>query len=258
MQGKIISIFTNKGGVGKTTSAISIAHGLAKRGIKTLLIDIDAQCNTTEPLVGLDPANNMSEILRGLKSVDECVRPLGFQNNLYCLPNTEDLARLEPILISKGTKGFCTLKDAITDYCVKNYQLTIIDCPPNFGIFVINALFCSQLAIIPTESGSKNSIKGLMAAQQFIAEMQETGNPSLKLFKVLVTKLDMRTNIGKDYLAQIQTTFQDYVFKAHIPACVDFKYAENMNQTIFQVAPKSAGAKAYMKVVSEIMAILEL
>jgi len=258
MDGKIISIFTNKGGVGKTTSAISIAHGLAKKGIKTLLVDIDAQCNATEPLVGIDPANNISEILRGLKSIEECIRPLDFQNNLYCLPNTEDLARLEPVLISKGTQGFYALKEAIMDYCINNYPITIIDCPPNFGIFVINALFCSQLAIVPTESGSKNSIKGLMAAQQFISEMQESGNPTLKLFKVMVTKLDKRTNIGKDYLAQIQTTFQHYALKTHIPACVDFKYAENMNQTIFQIAPKSAGAKAYMNVVSEIIAILGL
>lgn len=258
MSGKIISIFTNKGGVGKTTSAISIAHGLAKKGIRTLLIDIDAQCNTTEPLVGIDPANNVSEILRGVKTVEECIRPLEFQNNFYCLPNSEDLTRLEPVLISKGIKGFHALKEKIMDHCINNYQMTIIDCPPNFGIFVINALFCSQLAIVPTESGSKNSIKGLMAAKQFISEMQENGNPDLKLFKVMVTKLDKRTKIGKDYLAQIQDTFQNYALKAHIPACVDFKYAENMNQTIFQNAPKSAGAKAYINVVSEIIEILEL
>ena len=88
--------------------------------------------------------------------------------------------------------------------------------------------------------------------------MQESGNPNLKLFKVLVTKLDKRTNIGKDYLAQIHDTFQEYVFQNHIPSCVDFQYAESMNKTIFQNAPKSTGAKAYMNVVSEIINILEL
>lgn len=258
MAGKIISIFTNKGGVGKTTSALSIAHGLAKKGIKTLLIDLDSQCNSTEPLLGIEPANNIPEILKGIKKVNECDRHVGFQNNLYCIPNTEELTELEPLLISQGIEGFKVLKDKIMNYCIDNYEITIIDCPPNFGIFVINALFCSELAIVPTESGSRNSVKGLMAAQKFISEINEAGNSHLTLFKILVTKLDMRTNIGKDYLAQIKGAFSEHTLSTHIPACVDFKYAENSNKTIFSSYPKSSGAKAYMKVVSEITKVLEL
>jgi chromosome partitioning protein len=258
MPGKIISVFTNKGGVGKTTTALSIAHGLAKKNVKTLLIDIDAQCNATEPLLGIDPSGNVLEILEEKKTVEECVHRMNFQNNLSCIPNAEGLTSLEPALIRQGEEGFYVLRKKITDYCKENFDITIIDCPPNFGIFVINALFCSELAIVPTESGSRNSVKGLQAAQKFIAEMNEAGNPDLTLFKILVTKLDMRTNIGKDYLSQMKDVFQENVFENHIPACVDFKYAENANKTIFQGYPKSSGAKAYMKVVSEITNILGL
>ena len=106
MPGKIISVFTNKGGVGKTTSSLSIAHGLAKKNIKTLIIDIDAQCNTTEPLLGIDPSGNVLEILEGLKPVEECIHRMNFQNQLSCIPNAEGLTSLEPTLISQGEKGF--------------------------------------------------------------------------------------------------------------------------------------------------------
>ena len=258
MSGKIISVFTNKGGVGKTTTALSIAHGLAKKNVKTLIIDIDAQCNSTEPLLGVDPSGNVLEILEGLKPVDQCIHRINFQHNLSCIPNAEGLTSLEPTIIQQGENGFYVLRDKIAKYCRENFDITIIDCPPNFGIFVINALFCSDLAIVPTESGSRNSVKGLQAAQKFITQMNRAGNPDLTLFKILVTKLDMRTNIGKDYLSQMKDAFQEHVFDNHIPACVDFKYAENASQTIFQSYPKSSGAKAYMKVVSEIIKILGL
>lgn len=254
--GKIISIFTNKGGVGKTTSALAISHGLARQGIKTLLVDIDAQCNATFAFVGNNPANNMVELLQGTKTVEECVQRVNFDSNLFCLPNSEILTNLEPVLIAQGRPGFNLLKSKILDYCEKNFEMTIIDCPPNFGVFVINALICSHLAIVPTEAGSRNSIMGLVSAQKFIKDLNEDGNEKLTLFKVLVTKLDKRTKIGNDYLKQVKTIFSEYILDTHIPATVDFKYAENAQQTIFQNSLQSAGTKAYRAVVNEIIEAL--
>jgi len=256
--GKIISIFSNKGGCSKTTTALSMAHGLAKSGTKTLLLDIDSQCNATQPLCGDTPANNLNDVLTDNKNIEDCIRRLEFQNNLYCLPNIDEIANIEPTLMEKGSDGFTILKDKIFKFCTENFDAVVIDCPPNHGIFSINALISSHFAIVPAKSGSKNSIRGLMSAQKLITDLQGSLNPNLKLFKVLITQLDGRTKIGKDYLIQTRDVFQDLLFNNYIPACVDFLNAENEDQTIYQKAPKSAGARAYTKVVEETKTLLNL
>lgn len=258
MSGKIISVFNNKGGIGKTTSSLAIGHGLAKRKIKTLVIDIDPQGNASDPLVGRNPENTIFDVFNETKSIDECIIQTKINKNLYCLPSTEELFAFEPKLVAKGRDGFNFLSDIISDYCSENFDITIIDCPPSVGIFIINALFCSNFAIIPTEAGSRNSIKGLYATEKFISEICESSENKIELFKILVTKIDRRTKIAKDYLEKINSKFGDLVFKDHIPACVDFKYAEHLNQTIFQSYNRSAGSKAYRKIVSEIINLLEL
>jgi len=254
--GQIVSIFTNKGGVGKTTTTLSLSDRLAMEGVKTLLIDCDAQCNATSTMTGKKPNNNLTDIFSGTKTADECTHAI--RENLYCIPNIEQLSEIEPLIISKGHDGLMHMRNNLSDYCRNNFDITIIDCPPNFGIFVINALFCSDLAIIPTEAGSKNSIEGLFAAEKFIKEINEMRNTDLQLFKILTTKLDGRTNIGRDYLEKVNAKFPDHVFKTYIRACVDFQYAENMNKTIFQTAPKSSGAKSYTEAAKEIIELLEL
>lgn len=258
MAGKIISVFNNKGGIGKTTTALAIGHGLAKRKIKTLIIDIDPQGNASDPLVGTDPKNTIFDVINETKSIQQCIKQTKTDKNLYCLPSTEDLFGFEAKLIAMGQDGFSFLDSIISDYCRNNFDAIIIDCPPNFGIFIINALFCSDFAIIPTEAGSRNSIKGLRSTKKFIAEIADSYNHRIELFKILITKIDMRTTIGKDYISKTKKTFGELVFKQHIPACVDFKYAENLHQTIFQNYNRSAGARAYRHVVLETMSLLEL
>ncbi|MCK5537494.1 MAG: ParA family protein [Bacteroidales bacterium] len=256
--GSIISVFTNKGGVAKTTTTLSLAHALAKMNIKILVMDVDSQCNTSEPLIGIDPANSLLDVLTEKATIEECIRPLEFQNNLYCLPNTSDLVGLEPTLIKKGIEGFFVLKKKIKKYCLHNFDITIIDCPPNHGIMTINALMTSDLAIVPTEAGSRNSIKGLKSALTFIDDIKADGNSDLKFLKLLITKLDSRTAIGKDYVSQLNTIFSGKIFNTNVPKNVDFQYAENQNQTIFQSNPKASGAKAYTKIANEIVQLLGL
>jgi chromosome partitioning protein len=249
--GKIISVFSNKGGCSKTTTTLSLAHGLAKSGTKTLLLDIDSQCNATQPLCGDSPSNNLYDVLTDSKKIADCIRPIQFQSNLYCLPNIDEIANIEPNLMEKGGAGFSILKTKIFDYCTENFDAVVIDCPPNHGIFSVNALLCSHFVIVPAKSGSKNSIRGLMSAQKLIMDLQKTLNPDLKLFKVLITQVDGRTKIGKEYLIQTHEVFDDLLFSNYIPACVDFLNAENEDKTIYQKAPKSAGARAYTKIVNE-------
>lgn len=256
--GKIIAVFTNKGGVAKTTTTLSLGHAFAKKGIKTLVADIDSQCNSSEPLIGIDPQNNLMDVLNNKLDIDNCIHPIDAQKDLFCLPNTSELVSIEPKLIRMGLDGFGILRDKIQSYCRDTFDITIIDCPPNHGIMTINALMTSDLAIVPTEAGSRNSIKGLKSALTFIDDIKRDGNPDLKFLKLLVTKLDSRTAIGKDYLLQLQDVFKGKIFDTAIPKNVDFQYAENQNKTIFQSNPKAAGAKAYMKVAIEIIKLLGL
>ncbi len=256
--GYIIAVFTNKGGVAKTTTTLSLGHAFAKRGVRTLVADIDSQCNSSEPLIGVDPQDNLMDVLTDKRDLEACIHPIEAQKGLFCLPNTSDMVSIEPTLIRRGVEGFGVLRDKIQAYCRDHFDVTIIDCPPNHGIMTINALMAADLAIVPTEAGSRNSIKGLKSALTFIDDIKGDGNPDLRFLKLLVTKVDIRTSIGKDYLAQLQDVFEGKIFDTYIPRNVDFQYAENQNKTIFQSNPKAAGAKAYMKVAMEIIDLLEL
>jgi len=256
--GYIISVFTNKGGVAKTTTTLSIGHALSKLGIKTLIADVDPQCNCTDALVGLDPQNNLMDVLNGKMDVEKSIRPIDSQTGLFCLPNTSALGTLEPKLIRMGSDGFFVLREKIQAYCRENFQVTIIDCPPSYGIMTINALIASDLAIVPVEAGSRNAINGLMTALEFIDDIKKDSNEDLKFLKMLVTKLDSRTLIDKSSFSQIKDTFPDKVFKGFIPINVDFKYAEEQKMTIFQANSKASGAKAYLKVAEEIVELLGL
>ena len=116
-----------KGGVGKTTTAISLAQALAKKGVKTLVADIDSQCNATEPFMGVDPSPNLYDLMTGNAPPESCIEPVDFQENLWCLPNTSDLIAIEPELIKLGAAGFCVLRKRLREYAVANFDVTVVD-----------------------------------------------------------------------------------------------------------------------------------
>lgn len=255
-QGRIINVFSNKGGVGKTTTVLNLGHALAKEGYRTVVFDVDSQCNCTIPLLGEEIAPNLVDLLTGEKSIQDCVYPVEFQSNLFCVPNSYNLISLEPQLIRQGEAGFSVFRDKVADYVRNKFDITLVDNPPNHGIFTINSNYAADLAIVPTVSGSKNSMKGLQKAIQFIAEIQQDGNPGLKFLRMLVTQTDKRTSIDREYLEHIHNVFKNQAFDTHIPVNVAFKYAEDKGKTIFQYDPKAPGAKAYKELASEIIGLL--
>lgn len=257
MPGKIISVFSNKGGIAKTTTTVTLGHALATEGLKVAVGDVDSQCNTTETLVSSDISPNLTDVFKGDKTIEDIIVPAAFQAGLFCIPNSPDIVGLEHALIKMGSDGFGLLRDRIREFCQTEFDVTIIDNPPNHGIFVINALFASDFAIVPTESASKNSVKGLQKALKFIGEIRNDGNPDLKFLKMLVTKVDNRTGLDKMYLKQLKAIFGDKVFNTHIPINVDFKYAENDQITIYQKNGKAPGGKAYRKIAKEVIELLK-
>lgn len=254
--GYIISVFTNKGGVAKTTTTLSLGHALAIKGVKTLIADIDSQCNSSEPFFGVDPRNNLMDVFTDTASIDKCVRPLVFQENLFCLPNTSAFGTLEPKLMRMGADGFMVFKEKARDFCKNNFDITIIDCPPGYGIMTMNALVAADLAIVPVEAGSRNAIRGLMTALEVIDDIKKDANIGLRFLKLLITKLDKRTTIGKNAVSQLKASFPDHTFETCIPINVDFLYSEEQRKTIFQSNPGASGADAYSRLADEVCAIL--
>lgn len=260
MNGIVTSIFTNKGGTGKTTTVVSLGQALARENKKVLLVDMDSQCNTTTRLLQREPRYSILDTLTSRDkdiSIEDCIYVTEFQHNLYCLPNTPDSVALEPALIKKGIDGFSILRSKLRDYAVKNFDFTFIDNPPNHGIFVINSLFTSDFAVVPTDAGSKDSIRGLQKAIQFINDINNDGNSDLRFLRLLLTKVDKRTSVSRVIKEQLESFFGDKMFKTIIPLNVDFQKAELSDQTIFKYNLKAAGTRAYKELAKEFISILK-
>lgn len=262
MAGMIISVLTNKGGVGKTTTAITLGHALAREGKQVLVVDLDTQSNATTLLLKEEPTyglkNLMDDSIR--VSVEDCISWVPYQKGLYCIGNTPDAVTLEPLLIGIGRDGgaYDVLRDRLREYATQNYDFTLIDCPPNHGIFVINALHTSDFAIVPTEAGSKSSVTGLQRAVQLIRGVSKDGNPDLRFLRLLVTKVDRRTAVSKVIVDQLQTHFgEEKMFQNLIPINTSIQRAELANQTVIKYDSKAGGARAYRALAKEFLSIVD-
>ena len=259
--GKIISIINHKGGVGKTTTAVSLGEALAREGLRVLVVDLDSQCNTTDLLLGgrtfrftafdvLNPAQG------GLRP-EACVQRTEIPG-LDCLPNRHDSIYLEPELIAMGPAGFQLFRERLQTFLRNAYDLTLIDNPPNLGTFVASALLASDYAIVPCDAGSLASLRGFSKAVDFVEEIRENGNPGLRFLRGLVTRVDRRTSVWKTIIDEkTRELGQDWVFRTVIPMNTDFQRAEYSGRTIFQVRPGAPGARAYRELARELLETLE-
>ena len=258
--GLVISVINNKGGCGKTTTTVNLAVALSRLKKKVLVVDLDSQSNTTDcfkdsittsigktmfDLLDPDPENAIT--------IEECIYNTDY-HQLYLLPNISDTAIHGPAFIKSGQHALNILKDRLRPYAVKNYDFTIIDCPPNLEVFVISALNASDFVIVPCESGSKFSVQGLVKAKKFIDDIREEYNPDLRFLRLLITKADHRTQICKSIISAIHTAFPaSDVFETIIPANTDFQKAEAKNQSIFKFRIGAPGAAAYTEVAKELL-----
>lgn len=263
--GIIISLTNHKGGVAKTTTAINLGHALARLKKKVLVVDLDAQCNTTATLFGEDrPKHNLYEILdpaftgSDTSDLSKCVHGTPHEN-LYIIPNIRELAAIESRLIKLPyEQSSSVLRNRLRNYARENFNFTFIDCPPNLGAFVINALIASDFVIVPNETGSKYSLEGLHEAVNFIEDIRENGNPDLRFLKVLLTKADQRMMVHKATIAQIRNFYpSEKVFETLIPTNTDIQKAEMSGQTIYNYRSNANGAKAYTKLAKELIKTLK-
>lgn len=252
----IISIINNKGGVGKTTLTCNLAHAIANKGKRVLVIDHDPQSNTTSilaPQTG-DP-NTLHDLYAGTSAISQCIYPTPYQN-VDIIPNESSTAALELELYQDVRTSYHLLRDTIHNSNLSSYDFILIDCPPTLGLWVVMSLVASDCAIIPIEAGSRYSIDGFVAAFDAINTISQRVNHGLKFLKACINKVDLRASISRMSVEHIRKQFGDKVFNATIPINSDIQKAEMSGETVLRHAPQSTGAKRFRLLADEILELI--
>lgn len=245
----IISLANQKGGVGKTTTCINLASGLAIKRKKVLVIDLDPQGNTTSGL-GVEKqtlTKTTYDVLVNSTPLEEVIIDTGRKNLSLC-PCTIDLAGAEIELVDADEREY-VLKKAI-ERINDRYDEILIDCPPSLNLLTINALCASDGILIPVQA-EFYAMEGLTQLLSTVTAVKENWNSDLDVFGVLLTMVDSRTQLAKQVSEEIRTYFKDKVFTTEIPRNVRLSEAPSHGKSIFEYEKWSKGARAYEKVIKE-------
>jgi len=247
---KVIAVANQKGGVGKTTTAINLSACLAEIGYKTLLLDIDPQSNTTSGL-GFDPrklTKSIYHVLIDNTPIMEIVMDTAVKL-LSLVPSNPDLvgAEVEMVaLIARETK----LRSALQSMR-SQYDYIIIDCPPSLGLITLNALTASDSVLIPIQC-EYYALEGLGQLLETITLVKDNLNPNLEIEGILLTMQDKRVKLSEQVISEVRNYFKGRVYDTNIPRNVRLSEAPSFGKPIILYDHRSAGAKAYMKLAKEV------
>jgi chromosome partitioning protein len=244
--GKIISLLNHKGGVGKTTSAINIAAGLAQLGKQVLWIDLDAQANVG---LSLGIPRQKFTIYEALRGESELI-PYTYKEGLDVVTSTLDLSGAEMELINEAGREYILreLFEAVQD----DYDFIILDCPPSLGLLTLNALTSSDFVYIPLQTQFL-ALQGLAKMKQVIDKVRFRLNKKLEIGGVIATMYDSRKVLNRDVVDTIRKYFGEKVFKTLIRNNISLAEAPAQRQDIFSYNKNSNGAKDYMSLCKEIL-----
>ena len=247
----IFAVANQKGGVGKTTTTISLGAALASKGKRVLVIDLDPQGNATTGL-GVDGRQferSVYDVLLNDIPMVDVVEPTGF-NNLFVAPATLDLAGVEQELASVISREL-RLKRALTSV-EGDFDYIFIDCPPSLGLITINAFAAATDILVPVQT-EFYALEGLTQLQRIVDLVQKNLNPMLRITKVVLTMYDSRNTLSIDVAAEVRRHFPDELCRAIIPRTVRLAEAPSFGQPITVFDPASKGAKAYFALAEEII-----
>ncbi|MBR3236502.1 ParA family protein [Candidatus Saccharibacteria bacterium] len=250
---KVICITNQKGGVGKTTTAVNLCFYLAKAKYRTLLIDFDPQGNATSGL-GVDKNNStlgptMTEVILGTASLEDTIRRTKYKD-FDLAPTTPELANAE-VEITGMQKKFIRLREAIKPI-EQVYDYIIIDSPPSLSLLTVNGMIASDYLLLPVQT-EFYALEGVAQLLESMKLVMKQANPNLRLIGVVATMYDKRTSLSSQVLAEIKKYFKDLTFKTTIPRNVRVAESPSHGVPIGAYDKFSKGAKAYKELTKELI-----
>jgi len=249
--GKIVAIANQKGGVGKTTTAINVAACLGREGRRVLLVDFDAQANATSGLGKKEAAaeHNVYRALTGEMDVNDCVLESGFQN-LWLVGSTPDLAGAEVEFAARPGR-YTALRDTLARLDAA-YDFTFIDCPPALSLLTVNALCAASSVLIPVQC-EYYALEGLSQLIKTLNLVHKKVNSRLVLEGFLLTMADARTNLSRQVANEVRSYFGEKVYETVIPRNVRLSEAPGFGKPVADYDPLSAGAQSYRAFAAEFL-----
>jgi chromosome partitioning protein len=249
--GVVYAIANQKGGVGKTTTAVNVAACVANGGSQTLLVDLDPQCNATVALGGeRDMHPSSYECLVGDVSVAEAARPAG-PDNLWLVPASRDLAGAS-VELPRLERSEIRLREGLGPVR-ERFAVTVLDCPPSLGPVSVNALVAADRVIVPVQA-EYLALEGLVQFLDTLGMIRREMNPALDVSGLLITMHDERTRLAQDVERELREHFPDMVFDTVIPRSVRVAEAPSHGLPVTEHAPSSPASSAYRALAEELVA----